>query len=65
MISKIIFWLIHIEYKKRVKHINFCMPMLYIKGLKKDYPKYLIYTEDENVYQIIDMFCATNIRKRE
>lgn len=52
MIAKIILWLCHIMYKK-------CrMPIFYIKGLKKDkdYPKYLLYTEDENVYQKMDRF---------
>ena len=40
----------HIGYKKHG------MPIFYIKGLKKDYPKYLLYTEDENVYQRMDRF---------
>jgi hypothetical protein len=37
---------------------NYGMPIFYIKGLKKDgdYPKYLLYTEDENVYQRMDRF---------
>lgn len=52
MIEKIILWLCHIRYKK------FSMPIFYIKGLKKDhdYPKYLLYTEDEHVYQRMDRF---------
>lgn len=52
MIAKIILWLCHIMYKK------YRMPIFYIKGLKKDkdYPKYLLYTEDENVYQKMDRF---------
>lgn len=52
MIDKIIMWLCHIRYKK------YGMPIFYIKGLKKDkdYPKYLLYTEDEKVYQRMDRF---------
>jgi hypothetical protein len=52
MICRIIMWLCHIRYKK------YGMPIFYIKGLKKDkdYPKYLLYTEDENVYQRMDRF---------
>lgn len=58
MIDKIIMWLCHIRYKK------YGMPIFYIKGLKKDYPKYLIYTEDEKVYQRMDRFWATGKRGR-
>lgn len=52
MIEKIIMWLCHVRYKK------YGMPIFYIKGLKKDndYPKYLLYTEDEHVYQRMDRF---------
>ena len=50
MIDKIIMWLCHIRYKKYGKSI------LYIKGIKNDYPKYLLYTENEIVYQRMDKF---------
>lgn len=52
MIVKIIMWLCHISYKK------YGMPIFYIRGTKKDkdYPKYLLYTEDEKVYQRMDRF---------
>lgn len=41
-------WLCHIMYKR------YSMPIFYIKGYKEDYPKYLLYTEDENIYQQMD-----------
>lgn len=50
MIVKIIMWLCHIKYKKYGK------PIFYIKGTENDYPKYLLYTEDKNVYQRMDWF---------
>ena len=50
MIDKIIMWLCHIRYKK------YGMPIFYIKGIENDYSKYLLYTEDENVYQRMDKF---------
>ena len=50
MIDRIIMWLCHIRYKK------FNMPILYMKGNGKDYPHYLLYTENENVYQRMDKF---------
>jgi uncharacterized membrane protein YqjE len=42
ILSKIIIISCHILYKK----IN--NDILYIKGIKKDYPKYVLYTEKEN-----------------
>lgn len=50
MIVNIIMWLCHIMYKK------YGMPIFYIKGNGKDYPKHLLYTENENVYQRMDRF---------
>ena len=50
VIDKIIMWLCHIRYKK------YGMPIFYIKGNGKDYPKQLLYTEDENVYQRMSEF---------
>lgn len=50
MIERLIMWLCHIKYHK------YGMPIFYIKGHEKDYPKYLLYTEDENVYKRMDKF---------
>lgn len=50
MIDRLIMWLCHRKYKK------FGMPILDIKGIGKDYPKHLLYTENENVYQRMDKF---------
>lgn len=50
MIDRFIIWLCHIRYKK------FDMPIFYIKGNGKDYPKYLLYTEDERIYQRMNEF---------
>lgn len=48
MIDRIIMWICHIKYKKYGK------PIFYIKGIDKEYPKYLLYTENERVYQKMD-----------
>ena len=48
MLAKLIMWLCHIKYKK------FGFPIFYIRGTGEDYPKYLIYTENENVYRNMD-----------
>ena len=48
MISNIIMWLCHIQYKKHGKSL------LYIKGLGKDYPKSLLYTEREGTAIMMD-----------
>lgn len=50
MIDKIIMWLCRIRYKM------YNMPTFYIKGKENDYPKYLLYTENENVYHRMDRF---------
>lgn len=50
IMCRLIMWLCHVMYKKD------SMPILYIKGVEKDYPKYLLYTEDEHVYQRMDKF---------
>lgn len=50
MLANIIIWLCHLEYKR------FGKPIYYIKGLGKDYPKYLLYTENENVQKRMDDF---------
>jgi hypothetical protein len=50
MIHKLIMWLCHIKYKSYKKDV------FYIKGTDGDYPKYLLYTENENVYKRMDRF---------
>jgi hypothetical protein len=50
MIAKIIMFLCHLQYKK------YKQPILYIKGTGKEYPHYLLYTEDKNVYKRMDEF---------
>ena len=50
MLVRLIMWLCHLNYKKWGK------PIYYVKGTGKDYPKYLIYTEDERVYRRMDDF---------
>lgn len=47
---RLIIWLLHWQYKRHG------YPIFYIKGHGKDYPKYLLYTEDENVYYRMDDF---------
>lgn len=50
MIEKIIMWLCHIQYIKYKKSIFF------IKGTGKDYPKYLLYTENPSTFDRMDRF---------
>lgn len=50
VIDCIVMWVLHRMYTKCNK------PILYIKGTGADYPKYLLYTEDVNVYQRMDDF---------
>lgn len=50
MLVRLAMWILHREYKKHR------MPIYYVKGLQKDFPKYLLYTEDENVYYRMDEF---------
>lgn len=48
MIIKLIMWLCHIQYKK------YGQVMFYIKGYDEEYPRYLIYTENERIYKKFD-----------
>lgn len=48
MIDRFIMWICHMRYKK------YGCPIFYIRGTDRDFPKYLIYTEDENVYKKMD-----------
>lgn len=50
MLGKIIMFLCSIHYKK------YKQPIFYIRGTGKQYPRYLIYTENENVYKRMDKF---------
>ncbi|MEQ6049504.1 hypothetical protein U2I53_10700 [Lysinibacillus capsici] len=50
MLAKLIMFLCHIQHKR------YGNDLLYIKGKGKDYPKYLLYTENENVYSRMDNF---------
>lgn len=52
MITKLIMWLCHIKYKRYAKRYGY--EIFYIKGKGKDYPKYLLYTENERVYKKMD-----------
>lgn len=51
LLVRIIMWCGHLLYKK-YQHDA----VLYIAGVGKDYPKYLLYTENENVYSRMDRF---------
>lgn len=53
MISNLIFLLLRIQSKKTRKE---GLPIFYIKGNGKDYPRMLLYTENENVYQRMENF---------
>ncbi len=50
MIKRFVMWWLHRQC------IKYGKPILYIKGTGKDYPKYLLYTEDEWVYRRMDIF---------
>ena len=50
MLVRLIMWLCHIQYKRYKE------PIYYIKGTGKDYPKYLLYTENPSTYDRMDRF---------
>ena len=50
MLERLVMWWLHRQYLKYDKAI------FYSKGTGKDYPKYLLYTEDTNVYKRMDQF---------
>ena len=50
MIARLVFWWLHKQYTKYNK------PIYFIKGNGKDFPKYLLYTEDEHVYKRMENF---------
>ena len=50
ILVRLIMWLCHIECKRYKQDIFF------IKGTGKDFPKYLLYTENINTYNRMDKF---------
>ena len=48
IIERFVMWYLHTQYKK------YGMPTFYIRGTDEDYPKYLLYTENEVMYQRFD-----------
>lgn len=42
---RFVMWVLHLYYKRYGEAI------FYIKGTGKDYPRYLLYTEDSEVYR--------------
>lgn len=50
LISNIILFLCRILYT------HYKQPILYIKGIGKDYPRYLLYTENEKVSKRMEDF---------
>lgn len=48
--TRFIIWCLHKLYLKQNQ------PILYIRGTGKDFPKYLLYTENPNVYKRMDDF---------
>ena len=55
MISKLLMTIImslsHLLYIKHKKP-----PIIYIRGIGKDYPRYMLYTEDADVYKAMENF---------
>jgi hypothetical protein len=52
--DKFLLWLVHLYLHYNYK--KYRQPILYIKGTGKDYPRYLLYTEDPAVYRRMDDF---------
>lgn len=50
MLTRLVMWWLHRRYVKEG------MPLYYIKGTGKDYPRYLLFTEDEQLYKRMDGF---------
>lgn len=55
MITKLIMFLCHLEYKK-MQRKNKRHVILWIKGTEKDFPKYALYTENERVRDRMEEF---------
>lgn len=50
LITKFVLWWLHRQYLK------YGQPIFYIKGTEELYLKYMLYTEDENVWHRMDRF---------
>lgn len=50
MIFRLVMWWLHRQY------IKGGMPIYYVKGNGKNYPRYMLYTEDEKIYNRMDTF---------
>ena len=48
MITRLVMWWIHRQYLK------YGEPIFYIRGTDKDYPRYLLYTEEPRVHEKFD-----------
>lgn len=48
MITRLVMWWIHRQYLK------YGEPIFYIRGTDRDYPRYLLYTEEPRVYEKFD-----------
>jgi len=48
MITRLVMWWIHRQYLKYGETI------FYIRGIDRDYPRYLLYTEEPRVYEKFD-----------
>ena len=46
----LVMWYLRRQYRK------FGKPILYVRGTGKDYPRYILYTEDANVYKRMEDF---------
>lgn len=51
MCTKFIFWYLSRKYKKLKG-----LPIMVVEGTGKDFPKYLLYTEDEKVRERMENF---------
>jgi hypothetical protein len=54
--KRLIFWLLRLQYRKYLKKSNTNHPIFFIRGTGKQYPRYVLYTEDPNVYARMDKF---------
>jgi hypothetical protein len=50
ILGKLVFWWLHRQYKK------YGQPIFYSKGTGKEFSKYLLYTENPDVYRRMDEF---------
>ena len=50
--SRLVFWLLRRKYRKMYDGYT----VLFIRGTEKDYPRFLLYTEDESEYKRMNNF---------